>query len=60
MTTCVNCHEYFRQSPWNNSNLCYNCYDDLDELPPVVDPEDQVELDNLVNPTGHTKAVYYE
>lgn len=59
MTTCVVCQEYFKPSPWNNSNMCYHCYDDLDEVP-VVDSEDQVELDILVNPTGVTKAVFYD
>lgn len=60
MTTCVVCQEYFKPSAWNNSNMCYHCYDDLDEPVVVVDLEDQVELDILVNPTGVTKAIFYD
>lgn len=55
---CVTCHEYYRLSEYNNSTECSNCIDQLD-IPPV-DSEDRIELDILVNPSGHTKAVYVE
>ena len=58
MTTCVVCNEYFRQSPWNNTNVCYDCYDHIDEFPPLVDSEDQVEVDILMNPSGHTRVLF--
>jgi hypothetical protein len=60
MTTCVVCEKYFKQSPWNNTNTCYSCYDDVDELPPEIDQEDQLEVDLLMNPSGHTKGLFYE
>lgn len=60
MTTCVVCNEYFKQSPWNNSNMCYTCHDDVDEIPPMVDSEDQLEVDILMNPSGHTKVTFYD
>lgn len=58
MTTCVVCGEYFRNSPWNSTTMCYNCHDDIDEFPPVVDLEDQLEVDILMNPSGHTKVLF--
>lgn len=58
MTTCVVCNEYFRQSPWNNTSVCYDCYESIDELPPLVDSEDQVEVDILMNPSGHTRVLF--
>lgn len=59
MATCVHCGEYFRVSPWNSEGkACENCVDTLDE--PMYDPEDQVEVDMLMNPTGVTQAVFYD
>lgn len=58
MTTCVTCQEYYRKSEYNNSNECNNCIDQLDV--PLMDDEDALELEILINPSGHTKVYYSE
>jgi hypothetical protein len=65
MTTCVICGEYYRLNSWhNNRTTCQNCVDN--EFPSGVlvplyaDSEYMLEKDKLLNPSGRTKAVYYD
>ncbi len=54
---CKSCGEYFRRNQWNQGDECENCVD-TKEIP--MDTEDQVEVDLLMNPTGVTRAVFYD
>lgn len=63
MATCVHCGEYFRVSPWNSEGkACENCVDTtyVTQEEPEYDDEDQVEVNMLMNPSGVTKAVFYD
>lgn len=61
---CVTCTEYYRQTEYNTTNECCNCVDQLDLLEldsfNLMDTEDQVEVQLLMNPSGHTKVQYDE
>jgi len=55
---CLTCGDYFRTSQWNNSKECENCTDN--QKVQEYDSEDQVEVDILMNPSGVTRAVFYD
>lgn len=56
MLKCYSCGTKFKQSEYNTSGKCNDCYDD-DFL--YLD-DDKIDVDLLVNPTGKTKAVFYD
>lgn len=55
---CLTCGDYFRTNQWNNSKECENCTDN--QKVQEYDSEDQVEVDILMNPSGVTRAVFYD
>lgn len=56
MPRCFSCGAKFRQTEYNTSGKCDECFD-ADTY--YID-DAQVELDLLVNPSGRTKAVFYD
>lgn len=54
---CIICGNYFKQYSFNRTNECDNC---VDMLLPVIDAETEVDLELMKNPTGRTRAVFYE
>ena len=65
MSTCVTCGSYYRKSVYNNSDECNDC---LDIAIDILDNEDQMTYDestdpdvfSVVNPSGKTRAVFYD
>lgn len=57
MPNCVTCGKYYHNSPYNNSNQCDDCFcnDDFE-----MDEELEIDLNNLRNPSGKTKANIYD
>jgi hypothetical protein len=59
MTTCVTCGEYFRLNPWHQNHLeCFGCSDS--GKPNYQDEDLELEKSTLLNPTGKTRAVFYD
>jgi len=56
MAQCITCGSYYRRSPYNQTNECDGCVDQV--LDTSFDEEDQVELSHLMNPTGKTAAKF--
>jgi hypothetical protein len=58
MAICISCGTYYRLSPYNSSNECDGCY----ELAPsgAYDPDYNVDVDQIINPSGKTKAYIYD
>lgn len=56
MPRCYSCGTKYKESEYNTSGKCDECYD-VDWL--YID-DAQVELDLLVNPSGRTKPVFYD
>jgi hypothetical protein len=60
MTTCVICGEYYRLNSWHSSTVhCQNCVD-LQPINSRIDSDYKLEKDALLNPSGKTKAVFYD
>ncbi len=55
---CVSCGDYFKRSKHNPTNYCDGCIDAADDV--QYDPEFEVEVSQLLNPTGKTQPVFYE
>jgi hypothetical protein len=55
---CNSCKQYFRNTPWNATNECEECVDTLGA--PTFDSEDEIEINNLTNPTGVTQPRFYD
>lgn len=53
MANCVLCNAYFRRSKYNPTDHCEGC---LDEAEDWKDAEDEVDINQLLNPTGKTPA----
>lgn len=59
MTICVICGEYYRLNSYHSSKLeCQNCIHSL-PLGNMYDGYSE-EVNQLVNPTGKTKPVFYD
>jgi hypothetical protein len=56
MALCLTCGSYYKLSPYNDSNECDSCVDQLGA--PMFDDEDSVEVDHLLNPSGRTLAKF--
>lgn len=54
MSTCVECGNYYRLSPFHKHSL--KC----EECAYVFDDEDAFEIDRIVNTSGKIQAVYNE
>ena len=57
MAKCVICGNYFKHTPFNQTNECDDC---IDIVLPEIDAETEVDLELMRNPTGKTPAVFYE
>lgn len=60
MSVCSDCGKYFRNSPYNKSNVCDDCYG---HKPAVPDPEDREDLDLFLNykeGSSKTSPVFYD
>lgn len=55
---CVSCGEYFRRSKFNPTDYCESCIDEADDV--QYDEEEQFEVEQILNPTGKTKPVFYD
>lgn len=61
MPNCVKCGSHYRLDEYNSSLECCSCLDTLDcDEEFTIDAEDQVDVDMIMNPTGVTRAVFYE
>jgi hypothetical protein len=60
MPNCIKCQCHYRLDEYNNSLECFSCLDTNPEEDLYLDEDDQVDVDMLTNPTGVTKAVFYE
>jgi len=58
MPTCLTCQNYYRLSPYNDTDHCDLCA--YSSTVPMFDDEDTLEVDHLLNPTGATKPVFYD
>ncbi len=58
MAICITCGAYYRLSPYNSSSECDSCY----EISPSVAYDDvySADVEQIVNPTGKTKAYIYD
>lgn len=54
---CVICGNYFKQHAFNRTNECDDC---VDFVLPEIDAETEVDLELMKNPSGKTRAVFYE
>jgi len=45
-------------SKWNPTDQCEECVDTLEA--PMFDEEDSLEVEQLLNPSGMTKPVFYD
>lgn len=54
---CIICGNYFKHSPFNQTNECYDC---VDIVLPEIDAETEVDFELMKNPSGKTPAVFYE
>lgn len=54
---CVICGNYFKQHAFNRTNECDDC---VDLVLPEIDPETEIDLELMKNPSGKTRAVFYE
>lgn len=54
MARCTVCNSRYQQTQYNKTDKCESClvYD--------YSEEDQLEINNLVNPSGKTQAVFYD
>ena len=57
MAKCVICGNYFKQHAFNRTNECDDC---VDLVLPEIDAETEVDLELMKNPSGKTRAVFYE
>jgi len=55
MSTCVSCGNYYRLNAFHND--LYDCQDCIGVL--VESPED-LDINNIVNPSGKVQAVFNE
>lgn len=55
---CATCGDYFRVDQWECNTECDKCLDAQSQ--PLYDPDDQVDVDTLLNPSGVTRAVFYD
>jgi len=54
---CVSCGSYFKQSQFNKSMFCDQCLDFAND---TYDQELTEEIAHVLNPSGRTKAVFYD
>lgn len=54
---CVICNNYFKQTPFNQTNECDEC---VDIVLPEIDAETELDFELMKNPSGRTPAVFYE
>lgn len=54
---CIICGSYYKKHAFNQTNECDNC---VDFLLPEIDPETEVDLEIMLNPSGKTAPVFYE
>lgn len=54
---CVICGNYFKQTAFNQTNECDEC---VDIVLPEIDAETEVDVELMLNPSGKTRAVFYE
>ncbi|MCZ2397803.1 MAG: hypothetical protein LC100_14815 [Chitinophagales bacterium] len=52
MAQCVTCGNYYRRSPYNATNECDSCVDQVIGTFSDFDDEDRLEVETLLNPTG--------
>lgn len=54
---CIICDNYFKKHAFNQSNECDAC---IDIILPEIDPETEIDVVIMLNPSGRTPAVFYE
>jgi hypothetical protein len=54
MPNCVTCGKHYNNSPYNNTSQCDDCFcSDSFE----IDDELLIDLNNIRNPSGRTRAI---
>jgi hypothetical protein len=53
---CIICNTYFKQHQFNRSKECDDCASTGNSY---IDSETEVDIENMLNPTGKVKAVFY-
>ena len=54
---CIICGSYFKQHTFNRTNECDDC---VDLVLPEIDAETEIDVELMRNPSGKTRAVFYE
>ena len=54
MATCVECKNYYRRNRDNPTDCCEKCLDEMYDG--TFDSESDVDINQLLNPTGKTPA----
>ena len=57
MANCTSCNSYFRRSRFNQSDQCEDCLYTSEQW---IDEEDDVDIQQLINPTGKTPARFVD
>ena len=57
---CTNCGNYYRLTPYNDTCFCDDCLAEQDMADTSSYPDLEVEKNLLLNPSGKTKAVFYD
>lgn len=58
MPKCVSCGDYYRLSPFNQSSTCEDCSGV--EVYEEIDPETEIDIRNLKNPSGRILPSFNE
>jgi hypothetical protein len=59
MPNCVTCGAYYRNTPFNQSNECDDCVDQISDL--YEEPENELQtIREIVYPSGKTPIVRYD
>lgn len=57
MPNCITCNNYYRRSKFNPTDECEDCQDTSETW---VDEEDDVDIQQILNPTGKTPARFVD